>query len=245
MSPMAEAARTRRLPPGLRRDLLGGLLMLAVDVVAPVAGYYLLRAAGVEPVPALLLSGIPPAVRVLARLARGRRPDALGLIVLGVIALSSIAAAFSGTARTLLVRNAIVGFPFALWTLASARAKRPLTYDVALSAPAESRGEPGASVEWERHLPRRLATPGDHLGDRWPHRRRRQPRDRAAPPHRRGARSGHRVLDRELRGAPGNHAGHAAPLRGDAHGLRAARGRVARRCPAPCEPCARRSRASG
>ena len=133
MSPMAEAARTRRLPPGLRRDLLGGLLMLAVDVVAPVAGYYLLRAAGVEPVPALLLSGIPPAVRVLARLVRGRRPDALGLIVLGVIALSSIAAAFSGTARTLLVRNAIVGFPFALWTLASARAKRPLTYDVALS----------------------------------------------------------------------------------------------------------------
>lgn len=127
---MATARMNER---SVRDDVLSGGVVLVVDVAIPVAMYYLLRAAGVEQVGALLLSGIPPAIRVTAELLRHRSLDKLGLIVLISLGLSALAAVWSDDPRGLLIRNALIGLPVAIWMLWSIRARRPLTYEVGTS----------------------------------------------------------------------------------------------------------------
>jgi hypothetical protein len=117
----------------LRDDVLAGGVVLAVDVAIPVVLFYLLRAADVGQVTALLLSGTPPAIRVGAELLRHRALDKLGLIVLVSLCLSALAAVVSDDPRGVLVRNALIGLPIALWMLWSIRARRPLTYEVGTS----------------------------------------------------------------------------------------------------------------
>ena len=113
--------------------LRSGLTTLVVDVLLPVTLYYALRAGGVGQVVALLVSGAPPAVRVAVVLARTHRVDTIGALVLSALALAVAGSLIGGDARTLLIRNALFGFPFALWTLASLRARRPLVYGIATS----------------------------------------------------------------------------------------------------------------
>jgi intracellular septation protein A len=109
----------------------GGLIPLLLDVFAPVAVYYALRAGGVDQVAALLACGVPPAVRVAVVLVRTRRVDTIGALVLAGVALGVATTLMGGDARTLLIRNALLGAAFALWTLASLRARRPLVYRIA------------------------------------------------------------------------------------------------------------------
>jgi hypothetical protein len=117
----------------LRDDVLSGAAVLIVDVAMPVAAFYLLRAAGVDPIGALLLSGIPPALRVSVELVRERTLDKLGLVVMVSLALSALCAVSSDDPRGLLIRNALIGLPIAIWMLWSIRARRPLTYEVGTS----------------------------------------------------------------------------------------------------------------
>ncbi len=57
--------------------------MIAVfDIVGPLATYSMVRSAGLGAVPALLLSGVFPALGVLLGFARHRRVDAVGVLVL-------------------------------------------------------------------------------------------------------------------------------------------------------------------
>lgn len=119
---------------GRRRDPevpLRGVATLLVDLVLPVALYYGLRAAGVDQLAALLISGLPPAARVAYAFARTRRIDTIGALVLVALLLSATSSLLSGDPRTLLVRNALLGLPFGLWMLASLLASRPLTYEAA------------------------------------------------------------------------------------------------------------------
>lgn len=110
---------------------LRGAATLLVDLILPVALYYSLRAAGVDQLAALLISGAPPAVRVAFTFARTRRLDAIGALVVVAIVLGVGSSLISGSPRTLLVRNALLGFPFALWMFASLRVGRPLAYESA------------------------------------------------------------------------------------------------------------------
>ena len=57
------------------KDFRSSAFALLIDIGAPVGGYYLLRAFGVVPVWALLLSGLPPALRVLYTAVTRRRVD--------------------------------------------------------------------------------------------------------------------------------------------------------------------------
>jgi hypothetical protein len=109
------------------------LTVLAVDVLAPVALFYALRAAGVGSLLALLAGGAPPALRLAAQYARRRRLDAIGAVVVLAVAAGALGSLISGSARTLLVRDALMGIPFALWMALSVRAARPLTYRMAAS----------------------------------------------------------------------------------------------------------------
>lgn len=55
---------------------------IAVDVAAPLALFYALRAHGVGDVPALVASAVPPAANIVVTAVRRRRVDALAIAVL-------------------------------------------------------------------------------------------------------------------------------------------------------------------
>jgi hypothetical protein len=102
------------------------VVTLVIDVALPVALFYALRAGGVEQLAALLISGAPPALRVGYTLARTRHLDTIGALVLVAVVLAVLSSLIAGNPRTLLIRNALLSFPFAIWMLASLGASRPL-----------------------------------------------------------------------------------------------------------------------
>ncbi len=107
------------------------MITLLVDLALPVALFYALRAGGVGQLAALLISGAPPGLRVAYTLARTRHLDTIGALVLAAVLLAVASSLIEGDPRTLLIRNALFGFPFALWMLGSLAASRPLTYQSA------------------------------------------------------------------------------------------------------------------
>jgi hypothetical protein len=121
-----------RARPRLRDEIpRSGLAAIVVDVALPLVLYYVLRVAGVEQLWALLLSGAPPAVRNAIVFARTRRIDAIGALVILAVVLGALSSLVDGDPRALLVRDALIGVPFAAWLFLSLRARRPLTYEVA------------------------------------------------------------------------------------------------------------------
>lgn len=105
------------------------IVAVLVDVVLPLAGYYALRAFDVSETTALVLSGLPPAVRVVVTFARTRRLDTMGLFVVLLVLLNLGTAALTGDARLLLVRGGWLSLLVAGWLLGSlVIGSRPVTY---------------------------------------------------------------------------------------------------------------------
>ncbi|QWF80198.1 hypothetical protein HUW46_03617 [Amycolatopsis sp. CA-230715] len=105
------------------------IVAVLVDVVLPLAGYYALRAFDVAETTALVLSGLPPALRVAVTFARTRRVDAMGLFVVLLVLLNLGTAALTGDARLLLVRGGWLSLLIAGWMLGSlVLGSRPVTY---------------------------------------------------------------------------------------------------------------------
>jgi hypothetical protein len=104
------------------------LRALLLDVAAPLAAYYALRAAGVPDVVALALGAVPPAVSAVLTAVRERRVEPVALLVLAAVVLGLVATAITGDPRELLVRHAWLSLPFGLWLLASLRAARPFCF---------------------------------------------------------------------------------------------------------------------
>lgn len=109
----------------------GPISTLLMDLVVPVAGYYILRALGLDPVLALMLAGAPTAAAVIYRVIRQRKVDALGIFVLTVLAGSVALSFVTGTPRFLLAKEgwftAAIGAAF----LVSLRFARPLAFSMA------------------------------------------------------------------------------------------------------------------
>jgi hypothetical protein len=103
---------------------------IALDVVAPLTVFYGLRACGVDDVPALVASAVPPSVNIAAIAVRRRRVDALAVAVLAGTALGVAAALLGGGPRELLSRGAWFSAPAGLWTLATLLRRQPLCYEV-------------------------------------------------------------------------------------------------------------------
>jgi hypothetical protein len=98
---------------------------LLVNVVVPLGLYYGLRGAGVAVVPALLVGAVLPALRTVWTAARERRLDALGGLVLAMMAVSVAMAVVTGDPRALLARDSWgTGF-IGLWLLGSLLTARP------------------------------------------------------------------------------------------------------------------------
>ncbi|MCP2341359.1 VC0807 family protein [Actinomadura rupiterrae] len=98
------------------------LLSLVTDLIAPLAVFYGLRAAGVDQWWALLGSAVVPLAVVVHRLVTTRRVEWFALFVLTVFALGLVLSALTGDPRTMLVRDAwagMIGGLAGVWMLGS------------------------------------------------------------------------------------------------------------------------------
>lgn len=106
---------------------------LIFDIVGPLAVYYSLKSAGFSNVSALIVSGILPAIRVVAGLVSKRRVDAIGALVLAGVIAGTVVGLVSHSARLLLIEGVVPTAIFALACLFSLATARPLMYRLALS----------------------------------------------------------------------------------------------------------------
>ncbi|WP_258055633.1 VC0807 family protein [Streptomyces sp. Ru62] len=122
----AESAELPR-PSGTAR---GPLFSLAVDLVLPLLVYYVARALGAGQASALLLSGTPPALRLLAGAARHRRIDGVDLFFTVLLAAAALVSLIGGGPRVLLFKNAALSLAVGGWVLGTAFTRRPLAFQV-------------------------------------------------------------------------------------------------------------------
>jgi intracellular septation protein A len=104
---------------------------LVVDLVAPIALYYGLRAAGVDQLLALLAGGAAPLVHVLWQVAKTRKVGGLALFTLTILVLSVGASFLTGSERFLLAKDGWLTAAAGLWLLATLRTNRPFIYEAA------------------------------------------------------------------------------------------------------------------
>jgi hypothetical protein len=125
--PATHAAPPQR--PARNRNRLQSLAMIAVfDIAGPLIAYSLLRSAGQSPVTALVLSGAFPALGMILGIARDRRLDAIGILVLAGIAIGTVLGLTTGDARLVLIEGSVPTALFGLACLGSLRARRPLIF---------------------------------------------------------------------------------------------------------------------
>jgi len=129
---------------------------LLIDVVAPLAVFYGLRAAGVSPLLALLAGAVLPLAGAARDLAGHRRPDGVRVFVLAVMTVTVAASLITGSPRALLVRSAVLMAALGLFLLFTLRARRPFLYAAAQTVlPPEKQRV--WQDNWDRHPPfRRL-----------------------------------------------------------------------------------------
>lgn len=109
-------------------------LMVAFDIAAPLATYYLLRADGLSSVVALVVSGVFPFVWVSLGFLRHRRFDAVGGLVLAGIVAGVILGLASGNARLVVIEGSLPTGVFGLYTLGSLFSQRPMMFRFPLQA---------------------------------------------------------------------------------------------------------------
>jgi len=125
-----EAAVTAPAKGGRLRSLA---VIVIFDVAAPLATYYALRSAGLSAVPALLISGVFPALGVTIGVVRNHRLDAIGVLVLAGIVVGTVLGLVSHSARLILVEGSVPTAVFGVACLGSLlRARRPLMFTLAL-----------------------------------------------------------------------------------------------------------------
>lgn len=111
------------------RPLLGP----AFDFGAPVVAYYLLRAAGVGTVVALVAAAALPALSVAVVAVRHRRFDRAGGFSLAMVVVGVLAALITGSVRLVFAKEALFTLAAGTWFLVSARTRSPAS--LALSRP--------------------------------------------------------------------------------------------------------------
>ncbi len=105
-----------------------GLSSIVIDVLVPIALYYVLRSAGASVYLALLLGASVPALRTLASLIVSRTVDRLGAFMLTTMLAGVGVSLIAGSPRFLLAKEAWVTAVTGAWFLISARGRRPLAF---------------------------------------------------------------------------------------------------------------------
>ncbi len=104
------------------------LVTLVVDLVAPIAVFYGLRAAGAGIYLALIVGAVAPALSTVAALIRRHRVNGVSLGVLALLLLSTGVSLISGSPRALLAKDGWLTAVWAGWFFASLLGRRPLTF---------------------------------------------------------------------------------------------------------------------
>ncbi len=102
--------------------------IVVFDTAGPLVVYQLLRSNGHSEVTSLILGGVFPVFGVLLTLARDRRIDVIGVLVLVGIAVGVGLGLASGNAKLVLLEGAVPTTLFALAMLGSLLARRPLMF---------------------------------------------------------------------------------------------------------------------
>ena len=127
-SPNAATAPAEPAPAPDRGRFLPLAKIAVFDIAAPLLAYSLLRSAGLSTVNALVLSGILPALGM----ARDRRVDVVGVLVLLGIAVGTGLGLASGNARLVLLQGSVPTVVFGAVCLGSLWTRRPLMYRFAV-----------------------------------------------------------------------------------------------------------------
>lgn len=121
------------------------LRALVIDVAAPIAAYFGLRALGVSDLPALLAGGAIAALDAIASAAFERRLRPLPVFVVFMFAVSGALAWLTHDPRVVLLKASIVSGGFGLYLLALAARRQWIE---AALAPLIARGSPERAARW-------------------------------------------------------------------------------------------------
>ncbi|MEU8691682.1 VC0807 family protein [Streptomyces sp. NPDC048665] len=108
----------------------GPLLGTAVDIVLPLVVFYAARALGAGQAPALLLSGAPPALRLLYGAVRHRRIDGADLFFTVLLSAAALVTLLGGGPRVLLFKDAALSLVVGIWVLGTGFTRRPLAFQL-------------------------------------------------------------------------------------------------------------------
>lgn len=108
------------------------LLALTLDVIAPLAVFYVARGLGANQWLALVLGVIAPVGAIVLTWTRQRQLDSTAVFMIVAMALSLVVALFTGDTRALLARESWVTGALGLWMLVSLTLSRPFLLDVAI-----------------------------------------------------------------------------------------------------------------
>jgi hypothetical protein len=112
---------------------LQSIAMIAIfDIGGPLLAYHLLQSNGVAAVPALVLSGVLPAVGVIIGIVRHRRADAVGVLVLAGIVVGAILGLVSRNPKLVLDEGSVSTGVFGLICLGSLATDKPMMYRFAV-----------------------------------------------------------------------------------------------------------------
>jgi hypothetical protein len=123
---------------------------VVLDIAAPIAVYYGIRAAGGSVWLALAAGGILPAVSTIAGLVNRRRVDVTGAVMLLTLAVSTAFSLITGSPRVLLARDALVTAGWAGYMYLSLLGRRPATFTISRALLEGRRVYDSATRSWVR-----------------------------------------------------------------------------------------------
>jgi hypothetical protein len=141
----------RQRPGGTHRALSRTLL---IELIAPLAIFYGLRALGTDQLLALLAGAVLPATRAAYGIVTRRRAGGVQIFVLGAMTLTVFTSLITGSPRVLLIRNAWGMAAMGVWMLLTLLARRPFLYEATRIVLDEDRQRTW-ELNWERFPPLR------------------------------------------------------------------------------------------
>jgi hypothetical protein len=125
---------------------------LLIELAAPLALFYGLRALGVNQVLALLLGAALSMIRAARTILTQRRVGGVTMFVLGAMVLTVATSFIVGDPRVLLIRNGWGMAAMGVWMLLTLFARRPFLYEAARVVFDEAKQQAWAQ-SWERFPP--------------------------------------------------------------------------------------------
>jgi hypothetical protein len=143
------------MSPGQR-----AVLPTVLDIIVPVAGYYLLTALGLTDLWALTVSGVLAAAYTVAATIRRGRLDGVATLVVIEIALSIALLIVTQDPRIVLLKPSFYTAVAGLYLLWSSLTRRPLTLETA--RPFATKGDPALERACDRAWDRSTAFRREH-----------------------------------------------------------------------------------